>query len=364
MRKLFASAFAIVLVLTAAIAPVGAEQVDLTDFICQTYGFNTGDFIVADSYEVNLEYLGLRLTVQTWLTEGPEYRKGQVGWVAETNEYLVDDELNNLFSQERELVVKEYQELQKLAGKMDVSLYKALTSGASDELHEIWITPVHRLISDLEDQIRALYQQFNLEPPKDISEGYGRTPAIPEDGGAGSSGSEGSIDPAPPQLTPLPSPLPAYDYDTVAPYDPDAPVSNETDRDIYQPYPEEFIIALNAIYAQAYADSIATLTAHLDQLGISYETGPGHVVATVTATQALDLRDREDVEWIGGYYKWIEEDFAPTMGDAAFLANDDKNIARAAGDLTEAAPVNNGSWVWAGGLVGFMALGVFLILKK
>lgn len=368
MRKLFALLFTVLLLFTVTAVPAAATdiQAELVDFICTRYDLEPEDFEVAETCEVHLENLDLNVTLLTWVTQGTEHRKGQVGWVKETGEFFDGDEVMELMESERREAALEYEKLQNLAGKMDVSLYKSLTEMAPDEKVEIIIVPAYQMTAELEKQIKDLYDQYDLTPPETPWDPQRRVGSA--ESGGGQSGSVDGRMPAdtgqdlaepafPGTLTPLPAPdLPAGDI-------PDVP-SDDPAPDIYDPYPQEFTEALNALYFKAYEQSTAILVAYLDDLGADYEVVPGRITAKVTAEQALDMRDLDDLQWIGSQEYWAVEDLAPGFPDGREPAIDN-DLARTAGEsVANVQQPGKGSWLWAGGLMAVMALGVFLILKK
>ena len=385
MRKIFASVFVLMLLFTAAI-PAGASDIQsgLVDFISEIHDLDREDFKVAELYEVELENLGLSLSVLTWHTERI---RGQVAQVTETGEYLADEELMALMNQERELWAAEYARLQQEAGKMDPWLYQYITDGLADEPFEIIITPIFQLTPELETQIRELYKQYGFDAPQDfqgqVSPGFRGV-----DQGSSSSGDDGagtgSADPMPDKRLPLPVTDPAEPGvpGTILPTSPttpgaeigkhepaDLPVSSEDapdwdgatpGRDIYQPYPVEFYTELNELYSQGYAkDNIA---AHLDSLGIEYRVEYGTIIASVTVQQALDLRDHQDINWIGSYSDGGDYHILPLAdlaagheaapGEARLAATDDR-------DESSTKP-----WIWTGAAFGLLAAGIFFIVKK
>lgn len=383
MRKLAVCIFAVLLLLFSAAVPAGAEDVKegLKNFILTANNLGEVELLEAEYAEFNLENLGLHVTVLMWVTNEEDYRKGQAGYVVERNEYLADDALNALLEEERNLAQAEYQELQNLAGKMDVSLYKQLQESSADAVFEVYIFPVYRLTAELEQQITYLYKEYEIELPEDVD--YGRdTGGFQGVDGGGTSGSPGSVEPAypvgipeetPPSdpiPEPVPDPAPEDQNPAAGPCviaDPDAPVSSSDE--IKSQYPNEFYTALNELYAKGYDEAVASLTAYLDENAIPYRVEPSHVIVTVTPAQAMALRDREDVAWIGSYEYIAVEDMAVPPTEPGSYGQEpalDADLIRTTGkaESAENNTSNGFPWIWAGSVVGLVALGAFLILRK
>lgn len=280
---------------------------------------------------------------------------------------------------------QEFSELQELAGKMDVWLYQQVEAGKEDEVYDIYIFPVFDLTPSLEKQIRDLYTQYGLEAPPELDTGFtGNTgtvdsgqsepgspgaaePGFPGEGGAPASPpGEGtdSAEPIPADTVPVPEPIGGTGETSVV--HGDDPVSSTDERPVV---PEEFYDALSQLHAQGFARSLASLSAHLDSLGIKYREEMNVISAAATAAEILELRHRSDVLWITGAV--IAEDWAadcPINGvDNADGREPTLYRGESEGEVKALhAPGSNLTWVYAGGALGLAALGlgIFFITRR
>lgn len=375
MRKIMACALLFLLLLAAG-APAAAEgvQPELVEFICETYALSEDEFVVVESYEISLAHLDINLTMHTWVTDS---LKGQVAWNHKEQKYIDDDELAQLFVQEKDLASQEYQQLQEQAGKMDVWLYQQVQTGKDDAVYDIYIFPFFDLTPGLEKQIRDLYSQYGLEAPPELDTGFpGYTGTV--DSGQSEPGSPGAAEPGFPGEDSTPASPPATGTDSAEPFPADAapvpqpiidtgetgiaqgddPVSSIDERPMI---PEEFYSALSQLYAQGFAQSLASLSAHLDSIGVQYREEMNVVSAAATAPQILDLRHRSDVLWITSAV--IVEDLAqdsPLPEQENADGREPVSYSGEANGQVKAlnAPGNNLSWVYAGGALGLAALGL------
>lgn len=392
MRKLIAKACLLLLLSMVLIQPALAQskRSQLEDFVCSHYGLQPQEVVWAEFYEVHLEHIDLHFSLLHWFTQGPEYRKGMVAWVEETDEYLADGQVAALMEEERLKMTEEYRRLQAEAGKMEIDLYKELLQGNPEAEYEIYILPLYQFSQELQEQIEELYREYGLEPRQDFLsrpdgiDGSGSCePAVPpqEPGSAGSGSGIDSCQPATAPTPPLPAPAP----DTIDPVDPvddrvappDEPVSSDGQpREIYLPYPaDEFYAALEHLRQQGYAQALSSLTEYLDSIGAAYTVEGYLITATLPAAEIQNLARREDVQWVGSLYRWDAEIDLPLAPAPAF---DDAEIATdsTAGRQGEApsegeflaadstAPARDNTWFWAGGtLVVFLILGAILFKK-
>lgn len=405
LRKIIACAFVFLLLLTAwvpaaaeevtAVAPATADgvnagvpaaaeevQPELIEFICETYAVSKDKLMVFESYEISLSYLDINLSIHTWVTESI---KGQVAWHQEEQRFIAEDELAQLVSQEQDLANQEFQQLQQQAGKMDVWLYQQVQAGKEDAVYEIYIYPVLDLTPSLEKQIRDLYAAYGLEAPPELDSGYmgygGTVDSVrSEPGGSGAvepgfpgedcppspMPGEGtaSIEPIPADTVPIPEPI--IGADGTGAVGGDDPVSSIDDREVI---PEEFYTALNQLYAQGFAQSLANLKAYLDTLNIKYREEMNVIFAAATGAQILDLRQRADVQWITSCAKDLATD-TPAPG---YENTDGREPAHYTGESAGAikalhAPGSNPTrtWFYVGGALGLavLGLGIFFITRR
>ena len=401
MRKLLACVFVCLLLLALA-TPAGAQNDNLAQYISQQYDIPQKDLTIAERYDLYIISQDLDISVATWYGPEAELSRGMVGYAAAIDRYYTDQELSELLMEDRKIRQQEYEQLREQAGKFDVSLYQLLLDSADDQVHEVYILPAYQLTSEIQDQIRDLYREYDMEAPKDLQGQWGRvlpTEPQPSDGGAGWDGidfddGDTSVSPIPPdytgepteiaQATPrdpdLPAQAPAIDpssnqdstpQDTPA-IDPapdqDVPVRDTPTIDpapaTNQP-PWEFYTTLKQLHHQGYQEALTSLCAYLDSISVEYQVQDMTVTASVTTAQAWEL-DRPDVQMIGSQV-YAEPDIVPLSTDDIRGLGNDLDIPARTGEAEVTSLTNdpgNSPWLWGGGLVGLLALGLFLVIKK
>lgn len=281
---------------------------------------------------------------------------------------------------EEDIPREDYEELQKLAGKIHVHFYQQLLESSNeDSLYEITIIPFFELSPDLEKQIQALYTQYGLDIPPELQGGfpgpvYYDVGDSSHQGQAGTGGADGidvspplsgegtdSVEPIPADTPPIPEPRDSSDK-SGSPQG-DDPVSN---IDLHPVIPQEFYTTLNELYAQGFSKSLGSLTAHLDSLGLKYRLDMSVIYATATALEILDLRTRQDVLWISNAVYAQDLDYqSPIPGGCD--ANSGREPALVYGESTRNGATSGSTpyWLYAGGALGLVALAILIIsLRK
>lgn len=365
--------------------PVGAgAEADwawLEEHLAETYGLEAGEYQVAEVFTMELD--GKAVAIATWFTDAPDNHKGQVGWIEAEQRVVPADELAAMLEQHRLEEQQRWEELLKHAGNMDAWLYGQLVEMDPAEKVEIYILPRFELTPQLEEEIRALYREYGMEPPQDL-EGWispdrpissepgirdGDAQSVPPrsadgqsepghpgsdgGGGAGEDGYEGQGNTSTP---------PGYGGDDPGddarePEDIDWEGAEPVPMPMPEPVDEEFYTELARLYARGFEAAGKKIEAELRAQGIDFSTDGYGFLATATAKQALGLRNHADIAWIG--WPVTLDDTAEIL--PAFLAD----ARQAAAENAEPAAASGSvPWLLVGGLGAAMAALLWFVIKK
>lgn len=380
MKKIFSLSLAVLLLagLALSASALDAEEI-LQEYLLETKEVSPDTLHCREAYEQHLRHLDQKLLVLTWYDQEAELR-GQIAWHQEEERIIEQDELYELLEAERQLAAEEWSRLQEEAGKISVGLYRQLTEMDDETEVAIILVPLFQLSSQLEDDLRALFAEYELDfpvefqpgswcypvqrdgdlpvsdegaLPRDIEVDYGK-PGQGEDCEPGNEGSgrlpydagAAGEDPAQPREPAEPAPMPMPEPD---------------------PWIEEFYSELEQLLARGFQESLAAITAYLDQIGAEYQVNENLVHVTLSVEEVNKVAKLDQVHQVLAQY--AEADITPLTGRMPLNtgAEDRAEGGILATDLDETGKAAGSLWPWlvgAGLAIGSASLAVILIKKR
>ncbi len=406
MKKLLSVLVCLLIVFAPVVVGAQPDDESLEEYIREVYGLEPGEYQLETPWVMEMDGLSYYI-YYIYAERSEDYSKGDIVWLEQEQRFLDGEEFQLVMEDYYERQQKYWEEMQRQAGKMDAWLYSQLLEMDRDEEVEIYILSHFELTSELEQEIRELFLKYDLDPPEDLrwwapgvtsssrepagavppgepegqdgqdgtdsyedpdtgdsDENDGDGQSDSEDGYEGDSDSDGQGQDSDDGTADAEEPDDDGDFDddqtdpyTGDPGDEDGR-DGDGDWDVWvDPVDEEFYNELARLYAKGFDASRQRLEASLKAAGAEYSFDGMGFMVTTTAGFALDLRDNEDVDWIGGLFYAYADDSRESMPavvtglrDAAY------NLQLPSGFETP--------WFLIGGFGLVMAGLVYLVIKK
>lgn len=298
-----------ILLLVGMVVPAAAMDTDealmdyLVEYLVDVKGLSADALEFRGPYGMELPHLGLNLVVLTWYNQQTQQR-GQVAWHQEEQRVVDQDELAELMEAEAHLAAQEWSRLQQEAGKIDVGLYRRLLELDGADQLDVTLVPVLRLSEQLEQQLRELFAQYDLElPPEFLPRfSWSRTGGATYD--LGDAATDKAVQPG--RVEPSAAKPEDYQGD-------DSEQARILPLPEPEPLPEEFFAQLEGLIAQGFQQALAAVSAHLDQLNADYEIHNNLVYATLTVNEIYGAAELDHVERVLPQYD-VDVDTLPLTG--------------------------------------------------